>query len=62
MSENPSSECMKATSQLTIFMRRMRAKGKIQRNNYQYGQRGLSFVGKNVVSFFDRILARTKNR
>ena len=37
---------LKDTSHVTIFMRGMRAKGKIQRNNYQYGQRGLSFAGK----------------
>ena len=28
------------------FMRGMRDKGKIQRNNYQYGQRGPSFAGR----------------
>ena len=37
---------IKATSHLTIFMRGMHAKGKIQRNNYHYGQRGQSFEGE----------------
>ena len=37
---------LKATYHLTIFMREIRAKGKIQRNNHQYGQRGPSFAGK----------------
>ena len=34
------------TSHLTIFIFGMRAKGKIQINNYQYGQRGQSFAGE----------------
>ena len=37
---------IKATSHLTIFMSGMRAKGKIQRNNYQYDQRRPSSAGK----------------
>ena len=37
---------LKATSQLTIFMRGMRTTGKIQRNNYQDIQCRPSFAGK----------------
>ena len=38
---------VKATLYSTIFMRGMRAKRKIQKNNYQYRQRGQSFAGKS---------------
>ena len=37
----------KATSPFTIFMRGKHAKGKIQRNNYQYGQHGQCFDVKH---------------
>ena len=40
---------IKATSHLAIFMRGMRAKGKIQSNNYQYGQRRPSFACKTLL-------------
>ena len=41
--------CIKATSHLSIFLHEMCAKGKIQRNNYQDGQRGPSFAGKTLL-------------
>ena len=37
---------LKATSHLTIFMHGLRAKSKIQRNNYHYGNGGPSLTGK----------------
>ena len=37
---------IKATSHLTIFMRGLRAKSKIQRNNYHHGNGGPSLTGK----------------
>ena len=40
---------IKATSHLTIFMRGMCAKGKIQRNDYQDKQRRSPFVGKTSL-------------
>ena len=36
---------VRATSHLTIFMREMRAKGKIQRNDYHHGNCGPSLTG-----------------
>ena len=39
VSTSVSNKILKATSHLTISMHRMRAKGKIQRNNYKYEQR-----------------------
>ena len=44
--EQKHSEGVKATSYLTIFMPELRAKNKIQRNNYKDVQCGLSFAGK----------------
>ena len=42
-----------------IFMRGMGGKGKIQRNNYQYGQRALSFADKtSSVSLIAYLHAR----
>ena len=37
---------LKATSHLTIFMRALRAKSKIQRNNYHHENGGPSLTGK----------------
>ena len=42
---------------LVIFMRGMRTKGKLQRNNYQDVQRGQSFAGKTSL-----VPDRTRNR
>ena len=47
----------KAASHLTVFMRGMRAKDKIQRNNYQYRQSGY-LLRSRLPGIFDRILGR----
>ena len=53
---------VKATSHLTIFMHGMRAKGKIQRNDYQYEQRRPSVAGTtSSLSLIAYLLAPTKN-
>ena len=39
-------QMVRATSHLTISMRRQRETGKIQRNNYQHGSCGPSLTGK----------------
>ena len=46
MKTHPCKPDIKATSQLTIFMREISAKGKIQRNHYQDGQQGTPFAGR----------------
>ena len=50
---------VKATSQLMIFMRWMRAMGKNQKNNYQYEQGEQSFAGNTLsVSLIAYLHAR----
>ena len=41
-----SNDYVKATSHLTIFMHGLRAKSKIQRNNYHHKNIGSSLTGK----------------
>ena len=50
---------LKAISHLNDFVRGLRAKGKIQMNNYQYGQGRPSFAGKtSSVSFIAYLYER----
>ena len=50
-SELTSSKAVKATFHLTISMRRKRATGKIQRNNYRHGSCGPSLTVKTMSVF-----------